>query len=899
MKLFRPLLFSASLLLTALQAGAGTVMTYEGIISDSNDNLLNGSVHFFFEIRAVNDPNCILYQEQFNSHAVSAGKFSLKVGSGTPAFGTLATALSNKAAIACKTGESPAPASANYAPAAGENRTIRVLLNDGSGSWQTLEIFQTTDAPSAFSAQTVEGYAANQILRVSGTGTVDAMTQVAARAVRDYGMRSGLGIGIPSTAGSVSTAYGSSMTVPRIKVDSYGRVVELESAQIQIGADSIAVGAVSTQSLSNEAVTTDKMADDAVDTDKVKDGAITGAKMAANSIDTPQIVDNAITSAKIADGTIEAADLKDDSVTSAKIVDGTIETIDLKDDAVTTAKILNGTILAADLASNSVTTAKILNLNVTNDKIANDTIEHGKIISVNADRVTTGTLAIARGGTGLSVTTSQPNKLFGLDNAGTAGELKTLGAGTGISVTFPSPGQIEIANTGVTSVAMSVPSFLTVTPASPTAITTTGTFAVGLVTQTANRVFAGPATGAAATPTFRSLVENDIPTLSTAGKVSGSAINSGTIGGTTAINVSGAIATSSTLTATTGVSTGYVNATGTVTGANLVSNGSVTGTSLILQNTSSRTITMNPPSGAWTNYSMTWPNGNGAGSQVLMNSGTGTLSWSNFIQSLTLNAPTDVFNTTSSTAGAALTTNLILKTQTAATVFAGPATGGAAAPTFRSLASTDIPVLGKTISQGATTTRNLAATDDKSVIILDGDSATTINPGAATDGFVVTLHRTRAKASALQLSISGGVDGATNFYLMPGASITMMRGASSWFTVSSHKVGAINCSSGFVLVGDPGRTGTFCIKNSSDADRTYRQAAAYCLQQGQRLCTAAEAMTAHDAGSFSLCSGAVRFWIGGGEWLDSGFPVALTYRCSPGVYEQEYASGSYGTVCCH
>lgn len=77
----------------------------------------------------------------------------------------------------------------------------------------------------------------------------------------------------------------------------------------------------------------------------------------------------------------------------------------------------------------------------------------------------------------------------------------------------------------VTSVALSVPSFLSV---SGSPITTTGTLAVSLATQTANRVFAGPATGGAVAPTFRSLVVADlsfagsalgVATLDSGGKV--------------------------------------------------------------------------------------------------------------------------------------------------------------------------------------------------------------------------------------------------------------------------------------------------------------------------------------------------------------------------------------------
>lgn len=67
----------------------------------------------------------------------------------------------------------------------------------------------------------------------------------------------------------------------------------------------------------------------------------------------------------------------------------------------------------------------------------------------------------------------------------------------------------------VTSVGMTVPSILSV---SGSPITSSGTFAITLATQTANLVFASPSSGGASAPTFRALVANDIPGLD-AGKI--------------------------------------------------------------------------------------------------------------------------------------------------------------------------------------------------------------------------------------------------------------------------------------------------------------------------------------------------------------------------------------------
>lgn len=67
----------------------------------------------------------------------------------------------------------------------------------------------------------------------------------------------------------------------------------------------------------------------------------------------------------------------------------------------------------------------------------------------------------------------------------------------------------DIVNGGtVTSVAITTPAILSVA-GSP--VTTTGTLALSLATQTANQVWAGPTGGGAVTPTFRALVNADFP----------------------------------------------------------------------------------------------------------------------------------------------------------------------------------------------------------------------------------------------------------------------------------------------------------------------------------------------------------------------------------------------------
>lgn len=64
---------------------------------------------------------------------------------------------------------------------------------------------------------------------------------------------------------------------------------------------------------------------------------------------------------------------------------------------------------------------------------------------------------------------------------------------------------------GVSSVGLSSPGVIYSVSGSP--VTSSGTLALNLISQSANQVLAGPTSGAAANPTFRSLVAADVPNL--------------------------------------------------------------------------------------------------------------------------------------------------------------------------------------------------------------------------------------------------------------------------------------------------------------------------------------------------------------------------------------------------
>ena len=109
-----------------------------------------------------------------------------------------------------------------------------------------------------------------------------------------------------------------------------------------------------------------------------------------------------------------------------------------------------------------------------------------------------------------------------------------------------------------------------------------------------------------------SLVEADIPALSTAGKVSGDAINSGTIGGSAAINTSGSISTTASFSSA---------------GVTVSSSGGATQKILFNDADNSNYVGLKAADTVAENKIWTLPSADGTNGQFLKTDGSGNLSW--------------------------------------------------------------------------------------------------------------------------------------------------------------------------------------------------------------------------------------------------------------------------------
>jgi hypothetical protein len=230
-----------------------------------------------------------------------------------------------------------------------------------------------------------------------------------------------------------------------------------------------------------------------------------------------------------------------------------------------------------------------------------------------------------------------------------------------------------------------------------------------------------------------SLVETDLPTISTAGKVSGSAITSGTIAGSTAINTTGSV-TASSVSAT----SGRFN--------NL----------LVYKSDNSNKVTITASGSQAADYGLVLPTTAGASGQVLSTDGSGVLSWlapSSLTAGTATNFTGSLAGDVTGTQGATVVANV--GTSTAANVHTAELLANAA--TNANTASTII----KRDPSGnfSAGTASLTSANLSTIVLKDSGSntATVQAPNAITSSYVLKLPPTAGGSGQVLTTDGTGV----------------------------------------------------------------------------------------------------------------------------------------------
>ena len=555
---------------------------------------------------------------------------------------------------------------------------------------------------------------------------------------------------------AVTTGKLAANAVTTAKVDASGlaaaalatdSVVTAKIQALAVTEAKIAAGAVTVAKLGDDAVTAAKLADDAVATAsivalavteaKIAAGAVTEAKIGTGAVTVTKIADASITYAKlnVADNVFPGAKLVDGSVVVAKLATDSVSTAKIVNDAVTTAKIADDAITADQLATGSVTADAIAADAVTTAKVIDDAVTYAKIQNVSATDKILGR-ATAGAGDVEEITCTIAGRAL-LDDADAAAQRTTLALGT---IATQSASAVAITGgtiSGVSSLTSTTSSLgnATITAGSITGITDitvadggtgasdastartnlgvaigtnvqaydAGLQSIAGLTTSANELIyttaADTYTTTSLTSYGRSLIDDaNAATARTTLGLGTLATQNGTFSGTT----SGTNTGDQTITLTgdvTGTGTGSFATTiasNAVTTAKILDSNITTGkiatdavTAAKLADNSSTIISGNAPTGSGDFTGQQWVNTNTGlayawdGSAWLQQTG---------VQSFTFSDSTPLTFSASVNAAGLATVTTGLDTQTAATVFAGPTTGSAAAPTFRALVAGDLPL---------------------------------------------------------------------------------------------------------------------------------------------------------------------------------------------------------------
>lgn len=440
-----------------------------------------------------------------------------------------------------------------------------------------------------------------------------------------------------------------------------------------------------TAGIEDLAVTTGKLAANAVTTAKVDASGLAAAALATDSVTTAKIQALAVTEAKIAAGAVTVAKLGDDAITTAKVINDAVTYAKIQNVSATDKILGRATAGAGDVEEITCTAAGRALIDDADAATQRTTLGLGTIAtqSAGAVAITGGTIS---GVSSLTSTTSS------LGNATiTAGSVTGI---TDITVADGGTGASD-ASTARTNLGVAIGTNVQAYDAGLQSIAGLTTSANQLIYTTAADTY----TTTSLTSYGRSLIDDaDAATARTTLGLGTLATQNGTFSGTT----SGTNTGDQTITLTgdvTGTGTGSFATTiasNAVTTAKILDSNITTGkiatdavTAAKLADNSSTIISGNAPTGSGNFTGQQWVNTTTGIAYVW--DGAAWLQQAG-VQSFTFSDSTPLTFSASVNAAGLATVTTGLDTQTAATIFAGPTTGSAAAPTFRTLINTDLPI---------------------------------------------------------------------------------------------------------------------------------------------------------------------------------------------------------------
>ena len=272
------------------------------------------------------------------------------------------------------------------------------------------------------------------------------------------------------------------------------------------------------------------------------------ASIAAGSIDNTKLAAG-IDAAKLTTGTLPAARIGAGSITSTEILDGTVLNADIAAGSIDNtklaagidaAKLTTGTLPAARIGAGSITSTEILDGTVLNADIAAAAIDNTKLAAgIDAAKITTGTLPAARIGAG-SITSTEilDGTVLNADIAATAAivdtklaTISTAGKVSGSAISGAMSGTLSGASiTGTVAVANGGTGATT----DAAARTNLGLGSISTLSAIGSTEITDLSIVNADISATAAIADTKLATISTAGKVSTSAISgvAGSLSGT-------------------------------------------------------------------------------------------------------------------------------------------------------------------------------------------------------------------------------------------------------------------------------------------------------------------------------------------------------------------------------